>query len=576
MRNRNRFILTAVFSCLVSVIFSQGLLDKRISLDVHRQRLDDVLSIISDKAGFTFSYNSQILKRDSLVSLSASNRTVRQVLSSILNDQYEYKESGNYIILRRVALKLTTITEKTPVTDNTYTISGSVLNSETGEKLVNVSVYETKHLVSALTDQDGRFELKLKSRYPTASLAVSKYAFEDTTVTIEPKFNMQLVIAIVPVVDTLFVSVPNVYEVVDSSIARTKDTVPAAPVAVVEKTEVEQTAVAKFLLSARQKVRSLNLKKFVAEKPFQASIIPGISTQGSMSGQVIHNVSFNLFGGYTGGVNGIEIGGLFNINRKDVKYFQGAGVFNVTGGSVTGFQGAGVTNAALGNLRGFQGAAVANYVKKDVRGVQVSGVSNMAGGELKGVQVAGVFNYATRNKGVQIGLINISDTSDGYSIGLINIVMKGYHKLAFSTNEVLNTNIAWKTGSRKFYSILQGGMNLGNNENDKAYSFGYGLGTERKITSWLTINPELSTQYMYLGSWDYTNLLSKLHLNLNIQPFKRFRIFAGPSLAVYYSDQELAIHGYRASALPASYHSFSTGLDKTRGWIGWNAGVAFF
>ncbi|MET0637068.1 MAG: STN and carboxypeptidase regulatory-like domain-containing protein [Chitinophagaceae bacterium] len=574
MLNFRKAILTVMMSCLVGIVFSQNLLEKRISLDVNRQRLDDVLSIISDKGGFTFSYNSQIVKRDSLVSLSVTNRSVRQILALLLSDQYEYKESGNYIILRRVALRLTTVTDKSPVTDNIYTISGYVVNSETGDRLTNVSVYETEHLVSALTDEHGRFELKLKSKYPTASLSVSKYSYEDTTVVIEPKFNMQLVIAIVPVADTVFVSVPNVYEVVDSSIVRLKDSA-VVPVPM-EKTEIEQTAVAKFLLTARQKVQSLNIKRFIAERPFQASLIPGITTQGTMSGQMIHNVSFNLFGGYTGEINGLEIGGLFNLNRKDVKYVQIAGLFNVTGGSVTGFQAAGVSNAVLGDLQGFQVSSVANYVKKNVRGFQVAGISNMSGGIMSGLQVASIFNYAKKQQGVQIGLINISDTSDGYSIGLINIVMRGYHKLAISRDEVINTNIAFKTGSRRFYSILQGGMNLGSKEDDKAYSFGYGLGTEKRITNWITLNPELTCQYLYLGSWDYTNLLSKLHLNLNIQPFKGFRIFGGPSIAAYYTDQDVVVKGYRSRALPGSYHSFKTGLDKTRGWFGWNIGIALF
>jgi hypothetical protein len=59
------------------------------------------------------------------------------------------------------------------------------------------------------------------------------------------------------------------------------------------------------------------------------------------------------------------------------------------------------------------------------------------------VQIAGVFNYSKKLKGVQIGLINIADTSEGYSIGLINIVLKGYHKLSFSANEILNVNAAF-------------------------------------------------------------------------------------------------------------------------------------
>ena len=45
--------------------FSQQLLEKKISLDINRQRLDQTLEIISNAAGFYFSYNSNLLKKDS-------------------------------------------------------------------------------------------------------------------------------------------------------------------------------------------------------------------------------------------------------------------------------------------------------------------------------------------------------------------------------------------------------------------------------------------------------------------------------------------------------------------------------
>jgi hypothetical protein len=92
------------------VSFAQNILDRRVSFNVSRQRLDDVLSIIGNKAGFSFSYNSNIVKRDSLVTLSVSDKTVRQVLNQLFNGNYEYKESGNYVILRRISLQLTIVT----------------------------------------------------------------------------------------------------------------------------------------------------------------------------------------------------------------------------------------------------------------------------------------------------------------------------------------------------------------------------------------------------------------------------------------------------------------------------------
>lgn len=587
--------------------FAQNILDRRVSFNANRQRLDDVLSIISNNAGFSFSYNSNILKRDSLINLSINNKTVRQVLNQLFAGGYEYKESGNYIILRRTSLQLTTVTKTTPAKEKTFTISGYVVNGETGERLSDVSIYETNHLTSTLTDANGNFTIRLKDKYKTTSLAVSRDSFEDTTVTIPQKFDLQLIIAIIPVVNEVIVSSPNRFEITDTTgNAAIADTATM----VITKTvpdEVEKTQMGKFLLSTKQKISTLNLKKFFTEKPFQFSVIPGVSSQGKLSGQVVNNFSFNMFGGYTAGVNGLEIGGLFNLNKKDVRYVQAAGLFNIGGGSVTGLQIGGLQNTTLKNVQGLQVAGINNYVKGDVRGLQIAGVANISGGEMRGLQVGGVanyqnknvggfqlagvgniaggqmkgfqvggiFNYAKKLKGVQFGLINIADTSDGYSIGLINIVLKGYHKLTLSTNEVVEANVAFKTGSRRLYSILMAGMNPRDKE-EKLYTFGYGLGTEIGLAKWLSINPELTSQYVYLGTWKYMNLLNKFHPQLNIKFGKHFSVFGGPSFTVYFSEQASAITGYKFNILPISYKSFELGDPKVRGWFGWNAGINIF
>ena len=607
--NRNRILPLFCISVLLLLVIdvqSQSILDKKVSFTAARLRLDDVLTIISNQAGFSFSYNSNIVKRDSLVTLNIDNRTVRQVLNQLFNGNYEYKESGNYVILRRVSLQMTTATKSPPANDRSYTIQGYVVNSETGERLSNVSIYETTHLTSTLTDENGNFTLKLKDKYQTSSLSVSKDEYEDTTIRIEPEYDLHLIIAIVPVVDEVIVSTPNRFEQADStSIAIPTDTVATNNTSVPD--EIEKTEVGKFLLTAKQKIRSLNMKNFFTEKPFQVSVVPGVSTQGKMSGQVVSNFSLNLFGGYTAGVKGLEIAGLFNLNKKDVRYVQAAGIFNMSGGSVTGLQVGGLQNTVLKNVKGFQVAGINNFVKGNSEGVQIAGISNIGGGtmhsfqlagvfnyqnrnsrgwqlsgvgnigggEVRGLQAAAIFNYAKRLKGIQFAIINVTDTSEGYSIGLVNVVLKGYHKLAFYATEVTNVNAAFKTGSRNFYSILQAGMNA--KEGEKAYTFGYGLGTEKPITKWLSVNPELGSQYVYLGSWDYLNLLNKLHLQVNIKLARRFSIFGGPSFTVYYTEQTTAFKGYKYYPLPPSYHSFSLGSnEKLRGWFGWNAGVSFF
>src|SRR4051812_7167063 len=105
---------TAIFILLTALNFcsAQDILNKNISLQINRQRLDNVLEILSNKGDFYFSYNSNILKRDSLVTLTVYNKTIRQVLDFLFSTEYEFKESGNYIIIRRAPIKVSVITKK--------------------------------------------------------------------------------------------------------------------------------------------------------------------------------------------------------------------------------------------------------------------------------------------------------------------------------------------------------------------------------------------------------------------------------------------------------------------------------
>jgi CarboxypepD_reg-like domain len=627
-----------LFISMQSSSRAQSILDKNISIQVNHQRLDNVLEILSNQGDFYFSYHSTIIRKDSLVSLSVSNKPLRQVLDMLFNASYEFKESGNYIIIRRRPIQLTLVTNKAVTEDRVYTVTGYVVDDNSGARVEFASIYEKKLLASALTNEQGFFKLKLRSRARTAALTVSKEFYEDTTVVIQPKYNQQVTITIVPIEDEAdnVVVKPEDYLVPDTAVDVPPVVPPVQPHT--DSIKVERSRLGKLLISSRQKIQSLNLRKFFTERPFQVSVLPGVSTHGRLGAQVINNFSLNIFGGYDGGVNGIEVGGLFNIDKKNVRYVQVGGLANVVGGTVTGAQVAGINNTVLENAQGAQVGGISNFVKgkflgaqvggiynhvaggmsgaqiggignfvrgkvaglqlggiynhvtdsvkgaqiggignfsrKSVMGVQLAGIANVTAKDMVGVQIGGILNYAKRLKGLQIGLINISDTSEGYSIGLINIILKGYHKLSFSTNEILNVNAAFKTGRKHFYNILQAGMNTGNHTK-KAYSFGYGLGGEISLGRTFSLNPELTSQYLYLGSWDYLNLLNKVHLNVNIKLAKFISIFAGPSFAVYYSNQPSAISNYKFELPSAGAHTINFG-NKVSGWFGWNAGINFF
>ncbi len=606
--NKGFWAFVALLTVMSITSHSQGLLNKNISVDVKQQRLDHVLEIISNQGGFYFSYNSNIIKKDSLVSLKASN-SLRNVLGLLLPDHYEFRESGNYIIIRKQPIRVTVITNKMVTTDKFYTVSGYVLDDQTANWIQYASVYEKDLLASTLTNANGYFKLKLKQKPRRAVLTVSKEFYQDTSFSIDPGYNQEVSVTLLPIsTGSLTIIGPEDYfapEQLKLRVQKNDSSYMEYTYTKTDSIQVEGTAMGRFLLSTQQKIQSMNLKKFFTTRPFQVSLTPGLGTHGALSPQVINHFSLNVLGGYNGGVNGLEIGGLFNIDKKDVSYVQTAGIFNIVGGkvkgvqvagvnntvldSVVGFQVAGVNNVVKGRMKGFQVSGVYNHVADSVTGMQVAGVGNFSRKKMSGVQVAGVMNFSNRQmsgaqisglvnyakhvKGVQIGLINIADTSEGLGIGLINIVLKGYHKLSVFSDEMVNMNLAFKTGSYKLYNILHAGMNL--SDSNKAYAFGYGFGSEIKLGRTFTVNPELTAQHLYLGSWDDANIIGKMKINLNVKLAKNVSLFAGPVFNAYYTKQDQHYSGYRQAKTPAGYHVYH--LDKNvDAWIGWNAGISFF
>src|SRR6476659_5744368 len=192
------FIILFIF--ISSASYAQAILQKNISLDVNRQRLDNVLEILSNKGDFYFSYNSKIVKKDSLVSLNVRNKTVRETLGLLFNNTYEFVESGNYVIIRKTPIRMTMVTNKAVVEDKIYSESGYVFDEQSGVAINEASVYEKKQLASALTNDAGYFKLKLKSsKTNAATLFISKEFYEDTSIVIEPRHNQELTITMVPV-----------------------------------------------------------------------------------------------------------------------------------------------------------------------------------------------------------------------------------------------------------------------------------------------------------------------------------------------------------------------------------------
>lgn len=559
-------IVPAWLLAAAAPLHAQNLLAKEIRLNPARVPLSQALDRMAAKGGFYFSYNSDQVKGDSLVRVPGGSHSVKSLLETLLGQGYQYAESGQYVIIRL------------PAGDaRNLVFRGYVVNKATGERIPEASVYESARFVSTLTDRNGYFQLRIRGPSSAALLHVSKLHFNDTAYLLRADESREVTLGVSPIRTVTLDSV-------------------------IIKPGPENSWLGRLLISSRQKVTDINLSRFFVRQPFQYSLLPGIGTHGKMSGQVANKFSFNLLGGYSGGVRGVEFAGLFNIDKNDVRDVQVAGLFNTVGGNVRGLQVAGLVNQVMGGVHGVAVGGLVNRSSSSVEGVEIAGLVNQVPAEMRGVQVAGIYNYAAAPaglqlagignrsdtlvsgaqiggifnrapslSGLQIGLINLADSSSGYSIGLVNVIRHGRHQLSVGVDETGGITLGFRGGNAKLYSILEAGMSL-QGPNYKAYRFGYGLGREIPWSGRLSAALELTEQSVYLGSWRNLPLLTRFSPILQWQLRPGITIAAGPAFSVYFQNPIQTAHGYR-DLLPAHHLHLAS---RVNAWPGFQASLHFF
>jgi hypothetical protein len=591
------------------------MLERTITITLKQERIDVALKKIAEQGGFVFSYNPSIIDARKIVNLSFVNETIREVLNELFDGAISYKERRKYVILTRA-------TEK-----ESRVVKGYVVDDKTGERLKNVSVYDPITLSSAVTDSYGYFQMKVDKPTSDLILAVNRENYTDT------------IVAVASWRGLLKIPIKNSTQ----KIVTMTDSV---------RSKIKRFWNTKFLMNENL----INISDTIYRK-YQVSVFPYVGTNHKLSGNVINDYSFNIYGGYSLGVRVMEIGGTFNLVRGDVRGVQIAGSFNGVNGKVKGFQVAGGVNAnrdsvrggqlgavnvnwnsvrnfsaagllnitrnesygmimaglgnvtmgeqkgahvaglfnvstkntkslqlaglinfTAGNLKGGQIGGLANVAVKDALGVQSAGLCNVTLHKMKGAQVAGFLNYAKKIRGVQLGFINVADSVDGVSIGFLSFVLKGYHKLEVSADEIFYTNLAFRTGTHRFYNIFTAGMKPENSENNY-WTVGYGIGTAPKLNKWLSLNIDVTVNQVSYGSFtEAINLLNKFYVGLDLKIVKNVSVAVGATLNGYLTDTT-----YDAYANLFTDYQPKIISDRTYGndvnlkmWMGGKVGLRFF
>lgn len=300
---------------------------------------------------------------------------------------------------------------------------------------------------------------------------------------------------------------------------------------------------------------------------FGFDFFPFVGTSSALP-NASREVSMNLIGGLSGGIEKAELGGVFNVTTGSVdgaqlagtanvvmedvngaqlagslniasgsvNGIQGAGAVNVAGEGTSGLQGAGALNIATGDVAGFQGAGAANIVVGNVMGAQGAGAANIVTGDVVGLQL-GVLNIAAGEvTGGQVGIFNYARASTA-SIGLISIVPEGFTDFEIFASEEGLTLAGLRHGTARIYNVYYAGARLTADGADFAY--GLGLGWRRPFTTAWELNIDVTgTHIVTDGRWEEGDSLTKLRTLGSWRASDAFAVFGGPTLTLHLTETD--------------------------------------
>lgn len=590
-------------------------LERRITTAFNQVPLKTALDEVARLGGFEWSYNARILDESRRVSLPQGHRTVRETLVLLLGDDYTFKQNGNYLILKR---------NKKPQ----QRLSGYLSDPRTGKRISNATIYDRQTLRSTTTDSTGFYELEVSQR---SEIVISKLDYRDTVLHVSSQMPRFVQVELRP--DT-FPARP--YSSLRRQVNQTSYALEQFFVKATQKINVlnvEDSLHRHFQFSFLPGIGTNHRLSGSVTNDFSVNLLAGYSrgnrilelaglgniTRENMTGLQAAGV-FNILRGnasgmqaagiynYVGGtLSGVQASGAVNVAGYGKNAaFQAAGLLNLVphgrfavqaagvanhADTVTVFQAAGVWNGAGTLLYGAQVAGVSNHARYADAAVQIAGLTNSVGhGKIRtqiaslantadtlyGVQISGWYNHARRLKGTQIGIINFAGENSGTQIGLINISKQGgYIALEAGANDVLWSNLSFKSGSPRLYITLTAGLDSFVVDDRSIWAFGGGIGAHARLARWCGVTFDLLHRHLDVGGFDNTvQEWEQFALGLDLRIAGGLHLGAGPTVNFLIADPadpgsaDIRSRVVKRNILPAG-----AGDGWLSGWIGWTAGV---
>ncbi len=599
--------------------WSQDLMDQPVTFSYENKTINDVLLQLEEETTLRFSFNPDRLPTDP-ISGKYNEVTVQDFLDEILGSGYQYKTRGSYIILQSTGAR-------DPGRKQKFDISGEIVDANTGEKIPYTTIYEVDRLTASLTDPSGSFDMSFASKQEIAYIAISKENYQDTVIRVDKSNPFPKLLKLKPINFNFKVKNDKPESEKRTNGITEKSTLASLFISKKNRENDRNVDLEESRLFQLSLVPGLSTNGQLNGKVtnrYSLNMIAGYTKaiNGAELGGVANIVREDI--------TGVQIGGFSNIIGGETKGAQIAGFINTNKGKVSGLQMAGFLNTSTGNTGGSQIGGFMNYGKnitglqmsgflnigKDVKGAGISGFSNVSkqssgtlvagfsnhsssvkgahisgfintsadlsgfqlagfmnvsGGQMRGMQLSGFLNKADTVRGVQFGVINFARRVEkGAAIGFVNIVKDGLKKWEISGNDLTVFHASFRSGTKKFHSILSAGIQPGK---EAIWSYGAGFGHQIDLKGNWYLGFDLTSNVLqpidvYLEDLSLDN---RFRINVGYELGERISLNTGPVVHYFLSTRESGTHKYFPELIGENAFIKSEGAGTIhRVWLGYH------
>ncbi len=200
-------VLTILLVAGNSILWGQdNVLEQKISIKMNDVRIRTALETISRKTGYVFTYDTDLIKPETIISVDAEEKPVRKLLDEIFNNRnFSYSVIDNHLIIYKEIDETTPMIReegKTPV----YMVTGSIRESGSDNPLPFTTIGIYNKGVGTISNYDGNFSLKITSACLNDSITISCLGFKNRIIPVNQAVNNNYVIEL----ERDYISIPEV------------------------------------------------------------------------------------------------------------------------------------------------------------------------------------------------------------------------------------------------------------------------------------------------------------------------------------------------------------------------------